>query len=279
MTMADTEFLGATELFDGTAPDEIGSMLGCLGAHEKRFSAGERIHRMGDHVDAAGVVLSGRVRIESIDAWGNVSVIGACEAGDMFGEVYAAVPNEPLMVDVVAAEDAHVLFVSVARVLATCPVACPHHAHVSRNMVHHRPKEPGALAPHLACCAEDATRESARLPERPIRTRGVAILRHTLQPPAARGLPGLRPLRLVGGTIAHGRGGAYRHAPQSFRAVAIIGPIEQDGDFANPCVQPASVRGRPPAVTARPRRGSARRSDPSAGRRSRHGACPWPLAP
>lgn len=135
MTMADTEFLGATELFDGTAPDEIGSMLGCLGAHEKRFSAGERIHRMGDHVDAAGVVLSGRVRIESIDAWGNVSVIGACEAGDMFGEVYAAVPNEPLMVDVVAAEDAHVLFVSVARVLATCPVACPHHAHVSRNMV------------------------------------------------------------------------------------------------------------------------------------------------
>lgn len=133
--MADVEFLSRTELFAGASPKEIAAMLGCLDARERGYRVGERIHRMGDHVDAAGIVLSGRVRIESVDAWGNVSVIGSCGAGGMFGEVYAAVPEEPLMVDVVAAEDVRVLFLSAAKVLSTCSAMCPHHARTSQNMV------------------------------------------------------------------------------------------------------------------------------------------------
>ena len=55
-------------------------------------------------------------------------------AGGMFGEAYAAVPDEPLMVDVVAAEDTTVLFLNLSKVLATCPRACPHHSRTSANM-------------------------------------------------------------------------------------------------------------------------------------------------
>lgn len=129
------EFLSRTELFAGATPDEIASMLGCLGAYEKSYRAGERIHHMGEHIDAAGIVLSGQVRIESVDVWGNVSVIGTCPTGGMFGEVYAAVPDEPLMVDVIAVEDTRVLFVLAAKVLSTCSAMCPHHARTSQNMV------------------------------------------------------------------------------------------------------------------------------------------------
>ena len=132
--MDRTEFLARTQLFAGSKPDEIESMLGCLDARERRFARGAYIHRMGDVIKTVGLVLDGSVRVESVDVWGNVSVMGATGPGGLFGEAYAAVPGEPLMVDVVAAKDCTVLFLSLPKVLTTCPHACPHHARASANM-------------------------------------------------------------------------------------------------------------------------------------------------
>jgi len=130
-----TEFLAGTKLFEGSTSEEIKSMLECLGARERRFKEGARIYRMGDTIKTVGLVLEGCVRIESVDIWGNVSVLGTMEVGDAFGATYAAVPDEPLMVDVVAAKDSRVLFVKLSKVLTTCPRACPHHARISANMI------------------------------------------------------------------------------------------------------------------------------------------------
>ena len=132
--MDHVEFLAGTKLFEGSSPDEIKAMLECLDARERRFKEGARIHRMGDAIKTAGLVLEGCVRIENVDVWGNVNVLGTMEAGDLFGVAYAAVPDEPLMVDVVAAKDSRVLFVKLSKVLTTCPRACPHHTRVSANM-------------------------------------------------------------------------------------------------------------------------------------------------
>ena len=132
--MKRSELLAMTPLFSGSKPEEIDTMLGCLAARERRYGKGARIHRMGDVITTVGLVLEGGVRIESVDVWGNVSVLGVKGTGGMFGEAYAAVPGEPLMVDVVAAEDATVLFLNLSKVLATCPRACPHHSRTSANM-------------------------------------------------------------------------------------------------------------------------------------------------
>lgn len=132
--MERREFLATTQLFRGSSPQEIEPMLGCLAARERRYKAGARIHRMGDVIATAGVVLEGSVRIESVDRWGNVSVLGVKKVGEIFGEAYAAVPNEPLMVDVIAAEDTAVLFLNLAKMLTTCTHTCPHHARVSASV-------------------------------------------------------------------------------------------------------------------------------------------------
>ena len=132
--MKRSELLAMTPLFSGSKPEEIDTMLGCLAARERRYGKGARIHRMGDVITTVGLVLEGGVRIESVDVWGNVSVLGVKGAGGMFGEAYAAVPDEPLMVDVVAAEDTTVLFLNLSKVLATCSHACPHHSRTSTNM-------------------------------------------------------------------------------------------------------------------------------------------------
>ena len=132
--MERSEFLAQLPLFEGSGPEEVKAMLGCLGAHERHYEAGERIHRMGDVIHTVGLVLEGCVRIESVDVWVNVSVMGVTGVGGMFGEAYAAVPGEPLMVDVVAERDSNVLFLNVGKVLTTCSHACPNHSRTSGNM-------------------------------------------------------------------------------------------------------------------------------------------------
>ena len=127
------DFLASTPLFRGSTPDEISAMLGCLGVRKRSYTRNERIWHMGDVTTSIGLVLEGSVRIESVDTWGNVSVMRNVRAGQLFGEAYAA-SGETLMVDVVASEDCHIMFLKVAKVLTTCPHACPHHARTATNL-------------------------------------------------------------------------------------------------------------------------------------------------
>ena len=133
--MGKSEIIAGSPLFAGSTPGEIDAMLECLKARERRYKAGARIHRMGDVISTVGFVLEGCVRIENVNVWGSVNMLGTMESGDMFGAAYAAVPGEPMLVDVVAVRDSKVLFLDLAKVLTTCPRTCPHHCKVSANMV------------------------------------------------------------------------------------------------------------------------------------------------
>ena len=131
----DFDALCRTPLFRGTSPQEAEEMLGCLGAERRTFSRGQRIYRAGDTVTALGVVLQGRVLIESADLWGNTTVLDSVGPGQIFAETYACCPGEPLMVDVTAAEAAEVLFLRMERVLQVCPNSCAYHSRLIRNLL------------------------------------------------------------------------------------------------------------------------------------------------
>lgn len=127
--------LTQTPLFAGTQPQEAQAMLRCLGAYTRSYPRGDTIFHVGQTVDALGVVLSGSVTIESTDIWGARSILGRAAAGEIFAETYAAIPSEPLLVDVTAAEDAQVLFLQVAKLLHTCPASCAHHSRLIENLL------------------------------------------------------------------------------------------------------------------------------------------------
>ena len=131
----DGIFLAKTMLFQGIVEGEIRAMMACLGARELRFEKGERILRMGDFAKEIGLVLSGSVRIESVDAWGTTTVMSHKPAGRVFAEAYACAPDKPLMVDVVAAENCTVLMIEMARIVKTCPSTCTHHARMLQNLL------------------------------------------------------------------------------------------------------------------------------------------------
>ncbi len=127
--------LANTALFRGASPQEAEAMLNCLGAVERSYCKGERICRSGDYMTDLGMVLSGSVLIQTDDLWGNTTVLDKAGPGQIFAETYACVPGEPLMVDVVAAEAARVLFLKVERVLHVCSHTCAHHSKLIRNLL------------------------------------------------------------------------------------------------------------------------------------------------
>lgn len=124
-----------TALFQGTAEEEAAAMLRCLGSRIQVYDKGETIYHTGAMVESMGLVLSGAVIIESSDLWGNNSILGYVEPGEIFAETYACIPKEPLMVDVVASEKSEILFLNAARLFTTCSTACDYHNRLIQNLV------------------------------------------------------------------------------------------------------------------------------------------------
>lgn len=131
----DFEFLSKTLLFRGMSPQEIQGMLGCLGYEQKQFPKGAFIYRVGERVASVGMVLSGSVFIENDDPWGNHNLLGRIEPGQVFAETYACVPDETLLVNVVAQEPTDVLFLDVKSVLHICSGACGCHRKLISNLL------------------------------------------------------------------------------------------------------------------------------------------------
>lgn len=81
----------------------------------RTYEKGEYIYRVGDSVRNIGIVVSGSVCIENVDIVGNKSVLAVAQSGEIFAEAYACVENQPILVDVVAAERCEILFLCVKR--------------------------------------------------------------------------------------------------------------------------------------------------------------------
>lgn len=110
----DYHFLSQTILFRDFEEQEIEAMLEYLGKKQTAFQKGDIVCHAGDVVSSLGMVLSGSVQIENHDFTGNTSILDSIRPGFVFAETYAMLPNEPMMVDVVAAEYCEILFISIS---------------------------------------------------------------------------------------------------------------------------------------------------------------------
>lgn len=86
--------------------------LGCM--RRQKFEKNQRILHMGDFIREIGLVLTGSIRIENVDVWGNKSILGHLAEGQTFAETYVFC-EEMVMVDVVAAEPTEILFLHIKR--------------------------------------------------------------------------------------------------------------------------------------------------------------------
>lgn len=103
-------------IFFGFSEEECQAITRLSCFWKKDFTKDAVIFHKGDRTGEAGVVLSGSVNIESTDLWGNKSILSNIRSGHIFAETYALC-REPMMVDVVAAENSEVLFINLCFLL------------------------------------------------------------------------------------------------------------------------------------------------------------------
>ncbi len=151
--------LRKTKLFQGVSEEEIGSMLGCLGARLREYKKGEAVLRQGEYIGDISVLVKGRLHIGSDDYWGNRSLLGSISAGEMFGEAYAAPDSGGVQNDVTAVEDSAVIFFDVKRIITTCPSTCRFHSAVVQNLFFAISEKNRALVQKLGHMSKRTTRE------------------------------------------------------------------------------------------------------------------------
>lgn len=106
-------FIAGTPLFQGYTENDIKDLARQLRFRTARYPKGSVILSEGEVVTHIGLVLTGSVRLEHNDMWGNTMILGIVESGGVFAEAYACIPNEPLLINVMANENCEILLLSV----------------------------------------------------------------------------------------------------------------------------------------------------------------------
>ncbi len=127
--------LNRCPLFDGIAPEEMGAMLGCLGAKKITAQKGQLIFQEGDEAIYVGIVLSGSVHLVREDYYGNRSIVAHIAPGEVFGETYACAGVAALPVSIAADEDSTCLLIDCRRITASCTNACVFHSRMIYNLL------------------------------------------------------------------------------------------------------------------------------------------------
>ena len=124
----------ALPLFAGLAAGDIPAALAALDALCRPFAKGETLLEAGQRGAPMGVVLAGRVLIEHLDLWGNRTLLGRAAEGELFAETYAFLPDQPMLVSVVAAERGEALFLDPGKLMA--PGCEPWRWQMMQNLLH-----------------------------------------------------------------------------------------------------------------------------------------------
>ena len=122
-------------LFDGIEMEDLSAMMGCIGGKTATAQKNQSICREGDPATHVGMVLSGAVRLEREDYYGNRSIVAHIGPGELFGETYACAGIKNLPISVVADEDSQVLLMDCRRITTTCSHACAFHSRIIFNLL------------------------------------------------------------------------------------------------------------------------------------------------
>ena len=131
----DFSILSQCPLFRGIGPEDLKSMMGCLGAKRMAVDKGAPVFLEGDPADLVGVVLSGGVQVVQDDYYGNRSVLSILQPGDSFGEAFSCAGLDSMPASVIAVRDSEVLLLNCRRVLNVCSHTCHFHSLLIQNIL------------------------------------------------------------------------------------------------------------------------------------------------
>lgn len=131
-----TEILQSCPLFEGVSGQELLGLLHCLGGKTVTAQKGQAILHEGDPATHLGIVLTGAVRLERMDYYGNRSIVAHIGPGQLFAESYACARVQALPISVVADEAAAVMLIDCHRITVSCSNACGFHSRIIHNLLY-----------------------------------------------------------------------------------------------------------------------------------------------
>ena len=123
LTDEEKKLLLQTRLFAGLPAERLDGLLQKLAARTACFGKNSVIWGMGERVDHAGIVLSGRVEAWRYTSDGQESLSAVHEAGGLFGEVLMSARTVGSPVELRTAKPAKILFLSLDALLRCCAAA------------------------------------------------------------------------------------------------------------------------------------------------------------
>lgn len=129
------EILRLCPLFEGIADENLLRMLTCLGARVEVFDKKYTVIAEGNPARFIGIVLSGSVQISKTDYYGNRSIVGVAEKGEMFAEAFACAEVQSIPVTIVATEPTEIMLINCSHILHTCENNCGFHQQLIFNLM------------------------------------------------------------------------------------------------------------------------------------------------
>lgn len=151
---------------DGISGESMKQMLRCFSPQFKTYSPEEVIMRYSGSPRRIGLVRSGRARLESLDADGNVNLLETFEEQELFGELFC-LPLDNFEYLVSAERKCRIIFIEYSHIITPCSNACPHHSQLINNLFLMAAERSQALSLHLGILSQPT-----------IRKRLLAYLRH-----------------------------------------------------------------------------------------------------
>ena len=151
--------LKACPLFHGVNEEDLVPLLGCLQAKVEQYHKGEPVFLEGEEAGFVGLVLEGAVQIVQDDYYGNRSVLGQAEPGELFGESYACSSMQTMPVSGYAVKDSRIMRFSCGKMLTVCSNACRFHNQVVKNLLQVVAQKNIVLSQKIRFMSQKTTRE------------------------------------------------------------------------------------------------------------------------
>ncbi|MDD2216709.1 MAG: Crp/Fnr family transcriptional regulator [Eubacteriales bacterium] len=129
------DLIAKTPLFKGISINDIPSMLNCLGSQKLTYEKDSFIFLAEESRPKVGIMLCGKAQIIKENYFGDRTIIGSLESGDIFGETYACMGLSEIPVSVLATENSQALLLDMHKITHTCQSACTFHHQVITNLL------------------------------------------------------------------------------------------------------------------------------------------------
>ena len=159
LTEEQQQLLLHSDFFAQITAEQLQQILPCLGVSRSVFSKSSYLFHAGDQMPQLGLLLSGKIQIVQEDFWGNRTILEQINAGGYFGEAFVCANTKKIPVNVLAAEEADVLFIPYQKVLTVCSNTCSFHQQLIMNLLHSMAAKNVLLVQKMTHITKRSTRE------------------------------------------------------------------------------------------------------------------------